>query len=187
MRYLKHFVHISVHRKVKTDMDRLTKRTQEHKPVKIVIEAILKQAQATGISMDRKMAKRVYNEEKAAQVWANDVYTVLWRHSKAADAFIHPAYEEWTGQCGYLSIRRNDREPCDSWRDFQEIKNQIAGPDREAVQIYPAESRLVDTSNQYHLWVLPEGVSFPMGFFEGRVISSISTDHQGIQTKQSNR
>ena len=168
-------------------MDRLTKRMQERVPVKLAIEAMLKQAKAAGFPMDRKTAKRVYNEERAAEVWANDVYTVLWRHGKAADNFIHPEFDDWTGQCGYLSIRRNDREPCDSWRDFQEIKNQIAGPDREAVQIYPAERRLVDTANQYHLWVLPEGVAFPMGFFTDRVVSSVSTDHQGIQTKQSNR
>ena len=187
MRYSKHSVHILVHRKADTDMNRLTKRKQEHKPVKLAIEAVIKQAKAAGFPMDRKTAKRVYNEEKAVDVWANDVYTVLWRHGKAADGFIYPEFDDWKGLCGYLSIRRNDREPCDSWRDFQEIKNQIAGPEREAVQLYPAEGRLVDTSNQYHLWVLPEGITFPMGFFTDRVVSSVSTNHHGIITKQSNR
>ena len=52
----------------------------------------------------------------------------------------------------HLSIRRNDREPCKDWRDFQRIKNELCGAEWEAVELYPAESRLVDSSNQYHLW-----------------------------------
>jgi len=29
----------------------------------------------------------------------------------------------------------------------------IVGEEHEAFEVYPAESRLVDTANQYHLWV----------------------------------
>lgn len=70
------------------------------------------------------------------------------------------------GDITHLSIRRNDRGVHKDWRDFQRIKNELCGPDREAVEMYPAETRLVDTSNQYHLWVLPEGMFFPFGFME---------------------
>ena len=69
----------------------------------------------------------------------------------------------------HLSIKRHDREPVSDWRDMQEIKNQIVGKEHEAVEIYPADSRLVDTANQYHLWVLDtprdEGGEFPFGMF----------------------
>jgi hypothetical protein len=34
------------------------------------------------------------------------------------------------------------------WRDLQRIKNQLVGPECEAVELYPAESRKVDTANQ---------------------------------------
>ena len=54
----------------------------------------------------------------------------------------------------HLSIKRRDKEPIHDWRDLQEIKNQLCGPEIEAMEIYPAESRKVDSANQYHLWAL---------------------------------
>lgn len=65
-----------------------------------------------------------------------------------------------------LSIFRIDRAPSRDWRDFQRIKNELAGVEREAVEIYPAESRKVDMANQYYLWVLPVGTRVPWGFDE---------------------
>lgn len=52
----------------------------------------------------------------------------------------------------HLSIRDNERSPRHDWRDFQRIKNEILGPETEMVEVYPRESQLVDTSNQYHLF-----------------------------------
>lgn len=70
----------------------------------------------------------------------------------------------------WLSIRHNNRKPIRDWRHFQRIKNELTDPEREAVEIYPAESRLVDEANQYHLWVFPEGERIPIGF-ETRMVS----------------
>lgn len=169
-------------------MKKLVRANPTHVPIKTQIEAAIKQTKAAGFKVNRKQIKEAIRIERAAELWTNDVYTVIWRQGKLADEFLHPSVmSEWRGKCGYLSIRRNDREPCDNWRDFQEIKNQLAGPDREAVQLYPAEERLVDTANQYHLWVIPKDMAFPMGFFTDRVVSSVSTNHNGIETKQSNR
>lgn len=53
----------------------------------------------------------------------------------------------------HLSIKRIDKEPIMDWRDLQAIKTQLCGAEAEAIQLFPAESRKVDTSNQYHLWV----------------------------------
>jgi len=75
------------------------------------------------------------------------------------------AYESFKGKVMHLSIKRNDRRPCNDWRDMQEIKNLLAGPERQAIQIFPKESHLVDTSNQYHLWVLPDDMLIPIGWF----------------------
>lgn len=69
-----------------------------------------------------------------------------------------------------ISIRRHDWKPCLDWRDKQAIKNQIAGPECEAAEVYPAESRVVDTSNWSHLWVLPLSERFSFGFIEGQAI-----------------
>jgi hypothetical protein len=56
-----------------------------------------------------------------------------------------------------LSIQREDKEPIRSWRLLQDIKNEVAGADREAIEIYPPESEVTDTANIYHLWVFMEG------------------------------
>ena len=48
--------------------------------------------------------------------------------------------------------------------------------------LFPAESRLVNMANQYHLWVLDTpGVKFPFGFDEGRVVSE---QIEGSKAKQ---
>jgi hypothetical protein len=56
--------------------------------------------------------------------------------------------------CMQICIRRRDGGMIWDFRHFQQIKNEIAGPEAEAVQQFPGESRLVDTSNKWHLWVL---------------------------------
>jgi len=83
-------------------------------------------------------------------VFINDQYQVIMRE--------HPDKSVW------LAIVRRDREPVTDWRHKQQIKNQLCGPEREAMEIYPAESRLVDTNNQSHLFVLPPEMTIPFGY-----------------------
>jgi hypothetical protein len=49
---------------------------------------------------------------------------------------------------------------------MQDIKNQLCGEAREAFEIYPAERRVIDDDDQYHLIVLPLGYKFPFGVFK---------------------
>lgn len=44
------------------------------------------------------------------------------------------------------------------WREFQQLKNQLAGEEWEGLELYPAESRLRDVGNAYLLWCVPPGV-----------------------------
>lgn len=84
---------------------------------------------------------------------------------------IMPPSEVGWPQMHHLSIKRRDKECIHDWRDLQRIKNDLIGPEHEAVELYPAESRLVDSANQYHLWVVAEeGQRFPFGYTE-RVVS----------------
>lgn len=46
--------------------------------------------------------------------------------------------------------------------DAQRIKNELLGDEYEACELYPAESRLVDGANQFHLWAI--NGQFPFGF-----------------------
>lgn len=63
----------------------------------------------------------------------------------------------------HLSFKRKDRTAVRDWRHFQAIKNEVAGPEREAIEIFPPESELYDAANEYHLWVLPPGSQSPLG------------------------
>lgn len=77
-------------------------------------------------------------------------------------------YSAGTGAFGrllWLSIKTLDRSARHDWRDLQRIKNEVVGPEYDAVEIYPAEEKLVDTSNQYHLWVFLD-FKLPFGFKE---------------------
>jgi hypothetical protein len=76
----------------------------------------------------------------------------------------------------HLSIKRNDKAPIMNWRDLQKIKNDLVGPECEAVQIFPAESRMVDTSNQYHLWCFGDPkYRIPFGY-PGRLVYEGNTN-----------
>jgi hypothetical protein len=91
-----------------------------------------------------KTAKRIINQVKTEEIWINSTYQVAVkkiRATKAMPEMIH------------LSIKRRDKAPVTDWRDKQEIKNQLVGAECEGIELYPAESRLTDMVNQYHLWV----------------------------------
>jgi hypothetical protein len=95
--------------------------------------------------------------QQGFRMYQNNVYTVLIEEVDEPVGMMH------------LSIRRNDRHWTRDWRHFQRIKNELVGEEREAVELYPAESRLVDAANQYHLWVAPEGNGFSFGYQEREV------------------
>ena len=76
----------------------------------------------------------------------------------------------------WLSIKANDDSARHDWREFQQIKNELCGPEREAIEVYPAESRLVDGANQFHLWVLPEGMGVPCGWWDRIVVEENTTE-----------
>ena len=72
----------------------------------------------------------------------------------------------------WISIRSNDRKAIRDWRHFQKIKNELAGDEREALEIYPKESELIDEANTYHLWVLASTDRMPFGFHGERSVGS---------------
>lgn len=61
-----------------------------------------------------------------------------------------------------LAIRRCDGQEIGSWDELQVLKNELAGPERVAIEVYPAMSELVNKQNVRHLWVLPEGFRLPI-------------------------
>jgi hypothetical protein len=128
------------------------------------MEAIIADSAALlGVSLEEARRAVDQNMAKPDEMWHNDRYVVFV--DRTPDNDLMPGMM-------HLSIRRQDRKAVRDWRDFQRIKNQLAGPEREAIELYPAESRVVDTANQFHLWVLPEGQCAPAGWFGQRLVHS---------------
>lgn len=50
-----------------------------------------------------------------------------------------------------------------SWQDLQRIKNELCGPEYEAVQCYPRQVDVIDQVDMYHLFVFPLGQGLPFG------------------------
>ena len=84
----------------------------------------------------------------------------------------------------WLSIKRRDRAPIHDWRDLQRIKNAIVCEEHEGFEVYPAESRLVDTANQFHLWVFADPqVRLPVGFRTREVMDARAAAAQGARQR----
>lgn len=109
--------------------------------VPLTDEQINEIAQVSGVTPE-EVRKVVEQHVHGSIVVKNSLYQVELRLAE--------------GDLIWLSIKRLDKQPIHDWRDLQRIKNELVGPECEAVELYPAESRLVDTANQYHLYCSPD-------------------------------
>lgn len=115
-------------------------------------------------NVSRDVAESFVSYNRSQKVFMNDTYQVNVREAEVGD---------YWPESLHLSIKRRDKQPIHDWRELQTIKNEIVGPEHEAVELYPAESRLTDTANQYHLWVLKSHEHrFPFGFNDGHNVST---------------
>ena len=117
---------------------------------------------ASGFKLKRTdVLAMMEDDRKDQEMWQNSRYTVLiFRHEVQGlgPDMIH------------LSIRRNDRQRPgpERYRDFQRIKTELVGPDNEGVELYPAEARVADCADQYHMYVMADPtLSFWFGYREG--------------------
>ncbi len=122
----------------------------------------------------KEVIEAIMADTRDCETYINDTYTV---YVKDAEKF-----NENSPDMLWLSIKRNDRQPIHDWRDLQEIKNQIVGEEHEAVELYPSQDRVVDTANQYHLWVFKDKkFRFPFGFKGGYVDYDMAAKSGGVQ------
>ena len=89
------------------------------------------------------------DDAETPELWTNDVYLVTVRRWSGDPVF------GTRGGMIQIGIHTHDGTARHDWRDFQAIKNQVAGPECEAFELYPAESRLLDPSNYFSLWCFP--------------------------------
>lgn len=136
-------------------MDRF--KEAEFEPV--TREKVKALARSSGQSMNQ-VKKLLLKMRETDRVFLNDTYQV---NVSEVDTPI--------GRMLWLSVKRRDKNVIHDWRDLQEIKNQLVGPEHEGVELYPAESRKVDTSNQYHLFVFADpDKRYPFGYWDREVM-----------------
>lgn len=111
--------------------------------------------------------------EPPDRVYRNDRYSVFVR--EIGHGALH------------VSFHRHDRSAIVDWRHCQQIKNEVAGAERTAVEIFPPESKLVDTANERHLWVLPPGETIPFAFDERLVMTQDEMEAVQGRTKARQR
>lgn len=75
---------------------------------------------------------------------------------------VYMVQTEW-GMMAQMTIgRHGDLAPI-TWDELQRIKDELAGEDETAVEVYPAAENLVNKANLRHLWILPDGFALPFG------------------------
>ena len=115
----------------------------------------------------RKALKRMMETES---VYKNDKFQVTVRDMGRPFGANAPAML-------WLSIKRLNKEPITDWRTLQEVKNALLSPEHEAVELYPAESRVTDTANQYHLFAFRDSRNrWPFGFTDGKKLYTASPE-----------
>lgn len=49
-----------------------------------------------------------------------------------------------------------------SWWEMQRIKDELAGKDATAVEVYPPHADIVDGADMFHIWIIPGGLPFTL-------------------------
>lgn len=131
-------------------------------PALSVCKAVVRQIQDHMKCTLREAITEYRHGVESGQHFLNDEYLVVVRPTVWYDE----ESEMDPVEMAHLSISRHDKDAIHDWRVLQNIKTMLLGPNCEAVELYPANDRLVDASNQYHLWCLAPGARFPFGFKE---------------------
>jgi hypothetical protein len=126
-----------------------------------VLDEMKKVARSVGKSIAQIAPWTPFEEAEPIPELPNDVIMVNSRYQVNIKFGVAPAP---FGKFLELSIKTRDKAAFHDWRDFQRIKNELVGEENEGVELYPAESRLVDTANQYYMFVFRPGFKLPFGY-----------------------
>lgn len=111
----------------------------------------------------RRELLKEYKHLQADEVYANNKYQVNIHYDAESTGAIVPNPDI---KVVHVSVKRKDKKPNIPYKDLMAIKNELVGKEYEALMLYPAHSREVDTANQYHLWIPvdQEGKALPIPF-----------------------
>lgn len=103
-------------------------------------------------------------------IWMKDMDR-CWMSDDGIQVTSRIIHTEW-GKVEHVAITtstvKNGNLTCNGendipWRIKQEIKNELFGKDRIAIEVFPKESNLIDANDTYHLWIMPKGFKIPFG------------------------
>lgn len=123
------------------------------------------------VSFSRLVDSLIGAERSDVDAWEplrQDPNNGMWGNST-----ISATREEYKGIV-HIGYHRRDRAPIRDWRVVQRLKNELAGPEWEGVELYPAESRVVDTANEYHIYCFDGHI--PLGFDGGERATQAQLD-----------
>ncbi|TCX51947.1 MULTISPECIES: hypothetical protein [unclassified Dehalobacter] len=95
--------------------------------------------------------------------WVNELDRA-WREGYKYAVMSRKIKTAW-GEIEHVCIRNADNTDI-PWAEKQRIKNELFGKEVLAIEVFPAESRLIDQAGMYHLWVFPEGAELPFGLHD---------------------
>ena len=99
-------------------------------------------------------------------VFVNDRYACYQKQTQSSGFLMQgPDEKAVPVPITHLIVVRRDARAAD-WNDLQRIKNELVGAESDAVELFPANSRLLNMpKGQTHLWCLPPGYRMPLGLF----------------------
>ena len=115
--------------------------------------------------------KGTWSKEMDRCWWSDDGYQVTsrllfteWGKVEHAAISYHPyGFGDNKSLEEVLDEFSNDGSRDIPWNIKQEIKNELWGKDRVAIEVFPTEKNLVDVQDCYHLWIMPKGFKMPFG------------------------
>ena len=85
--------------------------------------------------------------------------------------------KEFGGKVEHVTITKkhsSDGSGDISWAVKQQIKDELFGKNRVAVEVFPKSNRLVDVCDVYHLWVFDRKFDLPFGIHPKEYSPSIN-------------
>lgn len=81
------------------------------------------------------------------------------------------------GKIEHVSITKGieSKDPYVTWKQRMDVKNDIFGSGKYAIEIYPKSKNLVDISDVYHIWVFEKGIKDIFGIKLKKLGSPIET------------
>ncbi len=97
---------------------------------------------------------------------------------------------QWGGKVEHVTITKNkdgfsgltnDGSGGFTWAEKQQIKDELFGKNRVAIEVYPKEDRMVNSADVYHLWVFDKKFNLPFGIHDKEYKPSINRGYSMTQ------